>query len=691
MPVHVVPYLVSSGQSISLVHPNAVALVASLLGIIVLRRWSAGKDLVARLYIRRRETEEALRKERKARNGGVGTQDDDLVRRGGEERDLHGTTFLISCVLANCPITLLVVSALATRGAQIILLLPKSHLGDLGSDDQQDEADPIQGGSGGTKLGETMQLLQLLRDGTGNERIYAEECDLQSLTSIEGFVKRWEEGEGGGGVGAGPAGGSMESGIGARSGIPSSGANGSADSGSDGMMPTGRAPRRCDGLVLLPYTLAELDAGQQQPGPEGRYEAMERELLGKFHLVNSLLSSLVLLPPERDIRIVHWISPWYAAGKRRFIDDKLRSSALSSGSHGTTATTSATVDQSLSMPPTLRSRGNSRDAQAPQQQRPKSTGSAPTRSQFTSSQSQSTVSTLGSATLTSILLNIELQRRLILLAEADPRPRNPLPGIYDPGQPSQISGVDANLAPPIARQPNVNVVNICPGFERINDVWQWTWPKSPPMQPGAAGLTVLPALLWVWLRRIAVILLWPIIWTFAKSPKAAVEQFVWAIVAPLNVEGGCQAVVAQTDGAVSDEIEVVDDDDEQQIDAAGHEKRGHAFGDNTRVPERGTQKQQKTKRRTTFRRRHLLPREPEEHEPHWRGVQPARLYREGRIVDVFGSAAMGNEGSGVGGSSGPLITEREELTKLWSEWERRVEEVRGGAIRRSGGYGGASR
>lgn len=56
---------------------------------------------------------------------------------------------------------------LATRGAQVVVLHPTP-------------ADPA-----------IFQLILLLRETTGNERIYADECDVMTVESVQAFAKRW--------------------------------------------------------------------------------------------------------------------------------------------------------------------------------------------------------------------------------------------------------------------------------------------------------------------------------------------------------------------------------------------------------------------------------------------------------------------------------------------------------------------
>ena len=78
----------SSGTSISIVHPNLVAGIVFVVAVLVLRRWSNGKDLITRLYLREQELEEQRQKLNKGKSV-------EFTRRREVERDLHGLTFLV--------------------------------------------------------------------------------------------------------------------------------------------------------------------------------------------------------------------------------------------------------------------------------------------------------------------------------------------------------------------------------------------------------------------------------------------------------------------------------------------------------------------------------------------------------------------------------------------------------------------
>lgn len=489
------------------------------------------------------------------------------------------------------------------------------------------------------------------------------------LTSIEAFCARWNEGEGGGGTGAGPAGGRAESGLG---GMGNAGLSGDEAGAEGGGGAAARAPRRCDGIIFLPYTLKQLElsaAGEDRSGFRGQSLTLcEREMLGRFHLINTLLSTLMLLPPGRDIRILNWVSPWYAAGVRRFEEGE-RAAELSGGANKAASSGSTSGTKSTS----TKSRNKSKSG-TPAASRPIS---PPQRS---SAPLPISISTSGAATLQFILLLHELQRRLLLLAEADPRPRNPLPGILsnDPtgaAGGARISSVDELVAGGTkgGKYPNINAISICPGFERDGEVWQFIWPSTPTpsastgasSRASSPGLAAAPL---AWLRRAAILLLWPLLGlVLAKSPKSAADQFLWGLLAPLDVRGGCSWVEAVSASSPSPS-----DDDEggEQAKVGEKAKAGAA----------------------------AVKKLPEEDEPGWRGIQPARVYREGRIVNVLPSislvasspagpgaapapAAAGSNGEGEklkvpGPAAPPPWYSAESLLRRWDTWEGRVRRQR---------------
>lgn len=422
-----------------------------------------------------------------------------------------------------------------------------------------------------------------------------------------------------------------------------------------------RAPIRCDGIIFLPYTLKQLElsaAGEDRSGFRGQSLTLcEREMLGRFHLINSLLSTLMLLPPGRDIRILNWVSPWYAAGVRRFEEGE-RAAELSGAAEKEASSASSVGSKSTSTKNRNKTKSGTSAASRPTSPPQRSSAPLPV-----------SISTSGAATLQFILLLHELQRRLLLLAEADPRPRNPLPGILSndptsaPGGGARISSVDELVAGGTkgGKYPNINAISICPGFERDGEVWQFIWPSTPSSPSSSASSRAsspgLTAALLAWLRRAAILLLWPLLGlVLAKSPKSAADQFLWGLLAPLDVRGGCSWVEAVS--APSDEDVNGEDDPKAKVKAS------------------------------------LLRKLPEEDEAGWCGIQPARVYREGRIVNVLPSISLvasspatavpvaadeGGEKSKVnipGPAPPPPWFSAESLLRRWDTWEGRVRRQR---------------
>lgn len=428
-------------------------------------------------------------------------------------------------------------SELSHRGAQIIALTPTL------SDDR------------------VIQLVQLLRDSTSNELIYAEECDPLSLSSISAFTKKWNEGD-------------------TATAGPSGGGRGGA--------------RRVDIVLFLPLEEASYSVGEgrKETFDAGVERAHGADVLARFHLLNALLPSLLLLPPDRDIRLVNVVSPWYAAGVGALSTDD----------------------------PDWRTR--------------RFPSGDPWRAQ-------------GAAALHWTALTRELQKRLQLLADADTRPRTKLPGI-DPQAPMPTA---QKLAVQARRPANVVALNVCTGFERNAHVLPYILPSRPTTRPALrkeetdetteekeqvetigsdsatrekseqdaaerlraaidprrprgkaadrssaspnsqttasadslrAALDATPYVplrtrLFSLLRYALVVVLWPPIWLFAKSPSAAAQMIVFAVCAPIDRE----AVIRMETGQ-----------------------------DETRVAE--------MTRKST--------------DPEWKGLIPGEMYRDGKLV-----------------------------------------------------------
>ena len=395
---------------------------------------------------------------------------------------------------------LLACTQLSSLGAQLILLTPT------------------------LKSAKVLQFVHLLRDGTSNPLIYAEQCDITNMASVEEFAEKWNQGQGSageiGGLGAGPAGGaSASTGMGAVGG------------GSAGKSSGGASPRRIDSIIFMPIDSTRYSMGDRVRRTGEGFECSHAEVLGRFHLINKLLPTLLLLPPHRDVRIVTLVSPWYAAGLSAFDAQDLDFERL--------------VKQSKS-------------AQA----KSRFTGRSPWRIE-------------GAQSLLWLSLSRELQRRIQLMTDADVRPRTKLPGIDDEG--------NINTS----KVTNVNVVNVSAGFERGRNVLDYLLPNqgspsetvewddeqelkageaenktaSPShelrslVNPGSrrtkaastaplnSAKQALDSQLppgsspWSALVHLAqwctVAILWPLAWLLCKSPKRAAETVTWATVVPI--------------------------------------------------------------------------------------------------------------------------------------------------------------
>ena len=363
-------------------------------------------------------------------------------------------------------------SQLAARGAQIIALVPS-----LGSPRIQ-------------------QLVQLLRDSTNNQLIYAEECDVLNPNSVINFAETWHKGatQAAKTNPLGPSGGNTET-----SGL------------------------RLDALIFLPLQDTSYSAGEglKRAGRTDSFRGWElshAEIAARYHFVQSMLASLLLLPPERDIRIISAISPWLPTGVAPFVAE----------------------DPDYT------------DARR-----------FPTWQPWCAA---------GAASLRWLALSKELQRRIQLLTEADKRPRGPLPAL----DPSADTSSFQDEISPAKRRANISVINVCLGFERNTDVLSFILPPYQPEEIAPIdseeeeegkekvmtaeeiakqlksnidprqratlpqrrfraqierGTFSTPAMA---LRYIIATLLWPLIWLFAKSPGRAANGVTWALVAPLE-------------------------------------------------------------------------------------------------------------------------------------------------------------
>lgn len=398
---------------------------------------------------------------------------------------------------------LLVCSQLSSLGAQLILLTPS------------------------LKSEKVLQMIHLLRDGTSNHLIFAEECDVTSIANVEAFAEKWNQGQGNsgdmGGLGAGPAGDlSASTGMGAIGG------------GKQGQFGSGASPRRLDTILFMPLDITHYSIGDRIRKSLEGLECSHGEVVGRFHLINKLLPTLLLLPPHRDVRIVSLLSPWYAAGQSAFDLNDLDYEKMIKGSNARTR--------------------------------------FPLRSPWRVE---------GAQTCLWLSLSRELQRRIQLMTDTDGRPRTKLPGIDDEGKISTT------------KITNVNVINVCAGFERGRNVLDfllssrvqqekagWEEEEEAKEDDGTAAAkkdskgyaqelrnfvnpgsnlrntkekaedrstqkakqaieedlpnsTSFLGAMAHFLQVCLVIFLWPLAWLLCKSPKRAAETVTWATVVPI--------------------------------------------------------------------------------------------------------------------------------------------------------------
>ncbi|KAH9851101.1 hypothetical protein C2E23DRAFT_869545 [Lenzites betulinus] len=173
-------------------------------------------------------------------------------RQTTRERDLHARVILLTGPFT--PLGLVALTALAKRGAHVIALSPYSL------------SHPI-----------PALLLPLLRSTTNNENIFAEECDLDSPTSIRKFCTAFLTGQ----------------------------------------------ETRLDALVFA-HEYPSIGriwffGGKARRDKEEREQTQrETRSLASFLLTTLLLPALLVAPVERDIRIVHVVNPFYAAALPTF-------------------------------------------------------------------------------------------------------------------------------------------------------------------------------------------------------------------------------------------------------------------------------------------------------------------------------------------------------------------------------------
>lgn len=167
-----------------------------------------------------------------------------------------------------------VTEQLARRGAQVIALVPSL-------------ADPL-----------VQELVPAIRTATSNELIYAEECDLGSITSIRHFC------------------------AGLVQPHPTPDGQGRPE------------PSRLDAVIMLHEYEPEIPESVMGDYADGELATRsqrrrERAALASSLLVSSILPSLLRAPTDRDIRFINAINPLYAAGIPSFTPIPTAISSLS--------------------------------------------------------------------------------------------------------------------------------------------------------------------------------------------------------------------------------------------------------------------------------------------------------------------------------------------------------------------------
>uniref|UniRef100_D8PM37 Ketoreductase (KR) domain-containing protein n=1 Tax=Schizophyllum commune (strain H4-8 / FGSC 9210) TaxID=578458 RepID=D8PM37_SCHCM len=172
-------------------------------------------------------------------------------RKTSRDRDLHGRVVLMTG--AFTPLGLTLMESLAARGAHIIALSPE----------------PIDLSPPPLSASPTALLIEALRTASGNQHIYAEHCDIESPAHIRAFCTRFLTGN---------------------------------DTRLDAIVFAHEAPH-----------VGNVVGGRKAHKAEDAKRRSVRSL-ATFLITTLLLPALLVAPPERDIRIVHVVNPFYAAG-----------------------------------------------------------------------------------------------------------------------------------------------------------------------------------------------------------------------------------------------------------------------------------------------------------------------------------------------------------------------------------------
>ncbi|KAK0524442.1 hypothetical protein OC834_005536 [Tilletia horrida] len=528
MPVHAAAWALSSLLTVGVLIRTALAIVV----LAVLRQGAHGLDpnrLLDRLIAdaqtaeRDEDQEEDAEEARRRKDAGHVESEAETLRRlrldaasarkakGRRKvapvRDLHGRVFLLASGALDTPVGLQLADALVRRGAQLVLLDPRplSHPAVLqlvhllrsasGHGGDGDDADASGIGNGGE-----------------NQLVYAEQCDLADLRSVEAFVKKWETllkpgGSGGSGARGTDGGPTLDP----RTAPRTDG----VDAGSLQAMAASSPARRLDSIIFLPpsstYSFgARRDSVRYPSGKPASSKAKTKSsdadtthvsleietehalALGRIHLILALVPSLTTLPRERDIRIVTAVGPWYAAA-----------SALVSRIPRSGAPHQDGRDDTDSVPAGFTS--SDLDWQA-----------SPSRAARPSLRFSRWSPHLPRALtdLTWLALSTYLQRRLDVLAGELSATSS---GAQSVGEPTE-----AEMAARKSRS-NIRVLTVSLGFERAASFASFL--------PSSAGRLHT---VWLFLRALIWLALQPLALLLLRSSTHAANEVLWAIRAPIR-------------------------------------------------------------------------------------------------------------------------------------------------------------
>ncbi|KAE8211285.1 hypothetical protein CF327_g4940 [Tilletia walkeri] len=520
MPVHAAAWALSSLLTVSVLIRTAIVIVV----LSLVRQGAHGIDpnrildrLIAESHQAHEDQEKDTAKdseeEERLRRLNAARRRDVLAPKMAPVRDLHGRVFILASGGLDTPVGLQLADSLVRRGAQLILLDPRplSH--------------PA-----------VLQLVHLLRtaqrggensDGTNGveetELVYAEQCDLADLRSVDAFVKKWEELLRPGGRG--------------QTQDPRTARSDGADASSIQAMSS--PARRLDSIIFLParsaYSLGSRrgvvsyqakeetkpsattssktakKSGSNDDDEDLQIEVEHALALGRLHLILSLVPSMSTLPRERDIRIVNAVGPWYAA-------------AAAVASRATSPTSpekqpSSSSDKNPAPPPGFTS--TELDWRA---------SSSSRRTYKLSSWSPHMPSAL--TDLTWLGLSTYLQRRLDVLA-----------GELGSSSSASSSAPNANFSGDFLTpeqmasrksRSNIRVLTVSIGLERSQTLA--TFLPSPTYFSSSTGgaLSNLLGTVWLMTRSILWLAIQPLAMLFLRSATHSANEVLWAIRAPIR-------------------------------------------------------------------------------------------------------------------------------------------------------------